>query len=73
MIVVWEFGRVAVWDVQSGRAAEELGEVKLASGRLSSGWGVRRVEGKTEGKLTSSLAIEIQQSLRLEEHMLMSI
>ncbi|KAF1343846.1 hypothetical protein BDV97DRAFT_373415 [Delphinella strobiligena] len=51
VIVVWEFGRVAVWDVQSGRAAEELGEVKLASGKLSSGWSIRRVEGKTEGEM----------------------
>ncbi|KAL1296766.1 hypothetical protein AAFC00_000231 [Neodothiora populina] len=48
VLVVWEFGRVAVWDFSTGRAAEELGDLKIGGGRLSSAWGVRRIEGKVE-------------------------
>lgn len=49
VVVVWEFGRIAIWDLQTGRAAEEVGEIKLGSGLLRSCWGIRREKGKAEG------------------------
>lgn len=51
VMVVWEFGRVGVWDIATGHTAEELGDVKLGSGKLGGGWAIRREEGKAEGNV----------------------
>lgn len=50
VLVVWEFGRIGVWDLGTGRAAEEIGEIKVGNGRLSGCWGIRTADGKSEGK-----------------------
>lgn len=50
VMVIWEFGRVAIWDLGTGHAPEELGDVKLGSGKTSEGWAIRREKGKAEGK-----------------------
>jgi len=42
IMVVWEFGRVNVWDVTTGRATE-LGDVKI--GLKRNPWVVRRRDG----------------------------
>lgn len=53
VFVVWEFGRTGIWDLISGRPAEELGDLKTGVGKLlslSGSWSLRRMEGKVEGK-----------------------
>ena len=47
ILVMWEFGRVNVWDLNNGRG-HELGDAKM--GGRGNPWAVRRQEGKTEGK-----------------------
>lgn len=47
VMVVWEFGRVNMWDLSTGKGYE-IGEAKLGGIRGNS-WAVRRLENKTEG------------------------
>ena len=45
IMVLWEFGRVNFWDLNSGKGVE-LGEAK--TGGRGTSWAVRRRQGKTE-------------------------
>ncbi|THW84434.1 hypothetical protein D6D15_08875 [Aureobasidium pullulans] len=47
VVVVWEFGRVGIFEVGRGRVTE-IGELKTGIGSLRSAWGIRRVKGKAE-------------------------
>ncbi|KAK6001849.1 hypothetical protein QM012_002339 [Aureobasidium pullulans] len=47
VFVVWEFGRVGIFDVARGRVTE-VGELKTGIGSLKSAWGIRRVKGRAE-------------------------
>jgi hypothetical protein len=48
VVVVWEFGRVGIFEVGRGRVTEVC-ELKTGLGSLKSAWGIRRVKGKAEG------------------------
>jgi hypothetical protein len=48
VVVVWEFGRVGIFEVGRGRVTE-LCDLKTGLGNLKSAWGIRRVKGKAEG------------------------
>ncbi|GAB7349699.1 hypothetical protein MBLNU459_g0442t1 [Dothideomycetes sp. NU459] len=45
VLLVWEFGRVGLWDLHQGRL-NEIGEVKMTGSSRSSLWAVRRTSGK---------------------------
>ncbi|KAI4730621.1 hypothetical protein E4T49_01521 [Aureobasidium sp. EXF-10728] len=47
IVVVWEFGRVGIFEVARGRVTE-IGELKTGLGSLKSAWGIRRLKGKVE-------------------------
>ncbi|KAH0352866.1 hypothetical protein KCU81_g1733, partial [Aureobasidium melanogenum] len=47
VFVVWEFGRVGVFEIARGRVTE-IGELKTGIGSLKSAWGIRRVKGRAE-------------------------
>ncbi|KAI5242763.1 hypothetical protein E4T42_07611 [Aureobasidium subglaciale] len=47
VVVVWEFGRVGIFEVGRGRVTE-IGELKTGIGSLKAAWGIRRIKGKTE-------------------------
>ena len=48
IVIVWEFGRVGIFEVGRGRVTEVC-ELKTGLGSLKSVWGIRRVKGKAEG------------------------
>jgi hypothetical protein len=48
IVVVWEFGRVGIFEVGRGRVTEVC-ELKTGIGSLKSAWGIRRVKDKAEG------------------------
>lgn len=50
VLVVWEFGRVGLWDLQNGRL-NEIGEVKMTGSSRSSLWGMRRTAEKADGTI----------------------
>ena len=52
VIVVWEFGRVGIFEVGRGRVTEVC-ELKTGIGSLKSAWGIRRVKDKAEGVFVS--------------------
>jgi hypothetical protein len=54
VVVVWEFGRVGIFEVGRGRVTEVC-ELKTGLGSLKSAWGIRRVKGKAEGMFCSYL------------------
>ncbi|KAI5197355.1 hypothetical protein E4T39_07352 [Aureobasidium subglaciale] len=47
IVVVWEFGRVGIFEVGRGRVTE-IGELKTGIGSLKAAWGIRRIKGKAE-------------------------
>ncbi|KAH0260464.1 hypothetical protein KCU91_g14612, partial [Aureobasidium melanogenum] len=47
VFVVWEFGRIGVFEIARGRVTE-VGELKTGIGSLKSAWGIRRVKGRAE-------------------------
>ncbi|KAG9750730.1 hypothetical protein KCU73_g6501, partial [Aureobasidium melanogenum] len=47
VFVVWEFGRIGIFEIARGRVTE-VGELKTGIGSLKSAWGIRRVKGKAE-------------------------
>ncbi|KAG9602828.1 hypothetical protein KCU86_g8694, partial [Aureobasidium melanogenum] len=47
VFVVWEFGRIGIFEVARGRVTE-VGELKTGIGSLKSAWGIRRVKGRAE-------------------------
>ncbi|KAI4750912.1 hypothetical protein E4T52_16520 [Aureobasidium sp. EXF-3400] len=47
IVVVWEFGRVGIFEVGRGRVTEVC-ELKTGIGSLKSAWGIRRVKDKAE-------------------------
>ena len=50
LLVLWEFGRIGLRDLATGRATE-LGDAK--TGGRGNPWAVRRVEGQGEGTMVS--------------------
>ncbi|CAD0101236.1 unnamed protein product, partial [Aureobasidium mustum] len=56
VFVVWEFGRVGIFEVSRGRVTE-VGELKTGIGSLKSAWGVRRVKGRAEATDVLSLIL----------------
>lgn len=55
VFVVWEFGRVGVFEIARGRVTE-VGELKTSIGSLKSAWGIRRVKGRAEGVFSFMLS-----------------
>ncbi|KAI5197821.1 hypothetical protein E4T38_07788 [Aureobasidium subglaciale] len=55
VVVVWEFGRVGIFEVGRGRVTE-IGELKTGIGSLKAAWGIRRIKGKAEDILSLVLS-----------------
>lgn len=62
VFVVWEFGRVGVFEIARGRVTE-VGELKTGIGSLKSAWGIRRAKGKAEGVFSFMLLQEYVEGM----------
>lgn len=57
VVVIWEFGRVGLFETNRGRVTE-VAELKTGIGGLRAAWGIRRVKEKAEGKFLVLSAVE---------------
>jgi hypothetical protein len=70
IVVVWEHGRVGIFEVGRGRVTEVC-DLKTGIGGLKSAWGIRRVKGKAEGMFVCLSSLRVLRDVADREQYLL--